>query len=131
MSASTHDHPELGPAEVVEVADRVFAYIQPDGSWYINNTGFVVGDRQVISIDACSTERRTRAFRDAITSVTAAPVGMLVNTHHHGDHHRGKRGGNRHDGWQYACRGGYPNPDRTADLHKPECLALQFLYCGR
>ena len=52
MSASTHDHPELGPAEVVEVADRVFADIQPDGSWYINNTGFVVGDRQVIRIDA-------------------------------------------------------------------------------
>lgn len=86
MSASTHDHPDLGPAELVEVADRVYAYIQPDGSWYINNTGFVVGSEQVISIDACSTEKRTRAFRDAITSVTPAPVGMLINTHHHGDH---------------------------------------------
>ena len=86
MSSSTHDSPELGPPRLVEVADGVFAYIQPDGSWYINNTGFVVGSQQVISIDACSTEKRTRAFRDAISSVTAAPVGMLVNTHHHGDH---------------------------------------------
>ncbi len=86
MSASRHEHPELGPPELIEVADRVFAYIQPDGTWYINNTGFVVGDESVISIDACSTERRTRAYRDRIASVTPAPVTMLVNTHHHGDH---------------------------------------------
>ena len=86
MSASRHEHPELGPPELIEVADRVFAYIQPDGSWYINNTGFVVGDESVISIDACSTERRTRAYRDRIASVTPAPVTTLVNTHHHGDH---------------------------------------------
>ena len=86
MSASRHEHPELGPPELIEVADRVFAYVQPDGSWYINNTGFVVGDESVISIDACSTERRTRAYRDRIASVTPAPVTTLVNTHHHGDH---------------------------------------------
>jgi cyclase len=86
MSASRHEHPELGPPELIEVADRVFAYIQPDGTWYINNTGFVVGDESVISIDSCSTERRTRAFRDRILSVTPAPVTTLVNTHHHGDH---------------------------------------------
>ena len=89
MSASRHEHPELGPPELIEVADRVFAYIQPDGTWYINNTGFVVGDESVISIDACSTERRTRAYRDRIASVTPAPVTTLVNTHHHGDHTHG------------------------------------------
>jgi cyclase len=86
MSSSRHDHPELGPPELIEVGDGVFAYIQPDGSWYINNTGFVAGRSSVISIDACSTERRTRAYLDRIASVTPAPVTMLVNTHHHGDH---------------------------------------------
>ncbi|HVU93253.1 MAG TPA: MBL fold metallo-hydrolase [Jatrophihabitans sp.] len=86
MSASPHDHPELGPARLVEVADHVYAYVQPDGSWYINNTGFVVGPRSVIAVDACSTEKRTRAFREAIASVTPDPVDMLINTHHHGDH---------------------------------------------
>ncbi len=86
MSSSSHDHPSFGPAELVEVADGVFAYIQPDGSWYINNTGFIVGSTAVISIDACSTEKRTRAFRESIASVTPAPVDMLINTHHHGDH---------------------------------------------
>jgi cyclase len=86
MSGSRHDHPELGPAQLIEVADGVYAYIQPDGSWYINNTGFVVGRSSVISIDACSTERRTRAYLDTIASVSPAPVRTLVNTHHHGDH---------------------------------------------
>jgi cyclase len=75
-----------GPPELVEVADRVFAYIQPDGSWFINNTGFIVGDRSVVSVDSCSTERRTRAYLDRIAAVTAAPVTTLINTHHHGDH---------------------------------------------
>ncbi len=64
----------------------VYAYIQPDGSWWINNTGFVVGDRSVVSIDACSTQRRTRAYLDRIAAVTTAPVTTLINTHHHGDH---------------------------------------------
>jgi cyclase len=86
MSSSRHEHPELGPAELIEVADRVFAYIQPDGTWYINNTGFIAGRQSVISVDACSTERRTRAYLERIASVTPAPVSMLINTHHHGDH---------------------------------------------
>ncbi len=86
MTSCAHDHPGMGPPELHEVADRVFAYIQPDGSWYINNTGFVVGDRSVISIDACSTERRTRAYLDRVATVTTAPVTTLINTHHHGDH---------------------------------------------
>ena len=86
MSASRHEHPGLGPPQLAEVADGVFAYVQPDGSWYINNTGFIVGRSSVISIDACSTERRTRAYLDRIRSVSPAPVTMLINTHHHGDH---------------------------------------------
>ena len=73
----------------VEVADGVFAYVQPDGSWWINNTGFIVGSGEVCAVDASSTEQRTRLFREAITAVTPAPVRTLVNTHHHGDHTNG------------------------------------------
>jgi cyclase len=74
------------PAEVQEVSDGIFAYLQPDGSWWINNTGFLVTDDGVISVDASSTERRTRAYLDAIAGITPLPVRTLVNTHHHGDH---------------------------------------------
>jgi cyclase len=72
--------------ETVEVSDGIYAYIQPDGSWYINNTGFLVGGQGVVSIDTSSTERRTRAYLNTVAAITPQPVRTLVNTHHHGDH---------------------------------------------
>jgi len=77
------------PPRVEEVSDGVFAYIQPDGTWFINNTGFLAGRAGVISVDACSTERRTRDYLAAIAATSAQPVRTLVNTHHHGDHTHG------------------------------------------
>jgi hypothetical protein len=52
--------------EVRQVSEDIYAYLQPDGSWYINNTGFLVSAAGVISVDAAATERRTRAYLDAI-----------------------------------------------------------------
>ena len=87
MSSPIHDHhAQAGPARVQEVSDGVFAYIQPDGTWFINNTGFLVAPDGITSIDACSTERRTRAYLDAIARTSPQQVRTLVNTHHHGDH---------------------------------------------
>jgi cyclase len=86
MSSRTSDIQVPGPPETQEVAGGVWAYIQPDGTWWINNTGFLTGPQGVISIDACSTERRTRAYQKAIAAVTPAPVRAVVSTHHHGDH---------------------------------------------
>jgi cyclase len=86
MSTAEYDIAMPGRPQTVEVSDGVYAYVQPDGTWWINNTGFLVGPQGVISIDACSTERRTRAYQSAIAKVTPAPVRTLLNTHHHGDH---------------------------------------------
>lgn len=86
MSSLRGDITVPGPPEVSEVSAGIYAYVQPDGSWWINNTGFLVGPQGVISIDSCSTQRRTQAYKDAIAAVTAAPVRTVVNTHHHGDH---------------------------------------------
>ncbi|HEV7931520.1 MAG TPA: MBL fold metallo-hydrolase [Actinomadura sp.] len=86
MSSTHHDRSDLPPPRVVEVGDGVYAYVQPDGGWWINNTGFLVGRRGVTSVDACSTERRTRAYLAAIAAVSRNPVRTVVNTHHHGDH---------------------------------------------
>ena len=82
-------HAAVEAAQLSEVAPGVYSYVQPDGTWFINNMGFVVGTDSVISIDATSTERRTRAYIDAIASVTPNPVTILVNTHHHADHTHG------------------------------------------
>ncbi|MBC6463732.1 MBL fold metallo-hydrolase [Actinomadura sp. HBU206391] len=86
MSSHQHDRPDLAPPRVVEVSDGVYGYLQPDGSWWINNTGFLVGRRGVTSIDSCSTERRTRDYLTAIAGVSGLPIRTLINTHHHGDH---------------------------------------------
>lgn len=77
------------PPQTVEIADGIYAYVQLDGSWFLNNTGFLVGERGVIAIDASSTEARTRALIAAIAGISAQPVRTLVNTHHHGDHTNG------------------------------------------
>lgn len=73
--------------ELVEVAGGVFAYVQPDGSWMINNTGVVTGaDGQYLLVDTTSTERRNRALLAEVGRLSAAAPRALVNTHHHGDH---------------------------------------------
>ncbi len=77
------------PPIVQEVSDGVFAYVQPDGTWWINNTGFLVGRSRAAAIDACATEARTRALLAAIRQLTPRPVQTLINTHHHGDHTHG------------------------------------------
>jgi cyclase len=74
------------PAAATEISEGVYAYVQHDGSWFINNTGFLVGRTGVTSVDTCSTTRRTEAYLAAIARVTDRPVRTLVNTHHHGDH---------------------------------------------
>ncbi len=86
MSSVSGDIGVPGRPEVHEVSAGIYAYVQPDGTWWINNTGFLVGPQGVVSIDSCSTERRTRAYQDAIAEVTGAPVRTVINTHHHGDH---------------------------------------------
>lgn len=75
--------------ELSEVSPGIWAYVQPDGSWYLNNSAFLVGESGVVLVDTTSTERRACALLDAVASVTAAPVRTLVNTHHHGDHSHG------------------------------------------
>jgi cyclase len=83
------DHADLPPGRAQEVEDGLYAFVQPDGTWWINNTGFLVGEAGVVAIDSCATVARTRAFQAAIAGVTDVPVRTLVNTHHHGDHTHG------------------------------------------
>ena len=89
---STPDLPtdvDIPDPYVEEVSEGIFAYVQLDGSWGLNNAGFIVGDDGVTVIDTCFTERRAQAFVDAIRKVTNAPLRTLLNTHHHGDHTHG------------------------------------------
>jgi cyclase len=82
-----HSAAQADEAHVQEVRPGVFAYIQPDGSWWVNNAGFVASDEQAIVVDTCATERRTRRLITALARATGgARPRTVVNTHHHGDH---------------------------------------------
>ncbi|WP_106396540.1 MBL fold metallo-hydrolase [Actinocorallia populi] len=76
----------LSQPGLVEVAQSVYAYVQPDGGWCLNNAGLVVDPDCVLLVDTTATERRTKELITAIE--TKAPHGpdYLVNTHFHGDH---------------------------------------------
>jgi len=85
-----HEHPAdvaVSAGHLVEVADGVFAWVQPDGTWWLNNAGAVTGGDGTVVIDTCATEQRTRRFLDAVASATGdAPIRFAANTHEHGDH---------------------------------------------
>lgn len=78
--------PRLPPPRLEEVADGVFAYVQLDGGWCLNNAGAVIGSGDALVIDTAATQRRAGALRQSISRVSDAAPRIVVNTHHHGDH---------------------------------------------
>ncbi|MEX1022962.1 MAG: MBL fold metallo-hydrolase [Dehalococcoidia bacterium] len=77
------------PPYLQEVSEGIFVYVQPDGSWFLNNAGFIVGSESVVAIDTVGTEKRAHAFREAVAKTSPHPVQALINTHAHGDHTHG------------------------------------------
>ncbi len=70
-----------------EVADGVYAYLQPDGGWGWSNAGLIAGDGASMLIDTLFDLRLTAEMLAAMAPVTAdRPITALVNTHANGDH---------------------------------------------
>lgn len=93
MAEDEHDHhhhtpdPTPNAAALHEVVDGVYAWVQPDGSWWINNSGAITGEQGTIIVDTCATQERTTRFLQAVRAATDdAPIRLAANTHQHGDH---------------------------------------------
>ncbi len=73
---------------LAEVADGVYAYLQPDGGWGWSNAGLVSDGEQTLLIDTLFdlslTETMLAEMRAAVPA--AAQIDTLVNTHANGDH---------------------------------------------
>jgi glyoxylase-like metal-dependent hydrolase (beta-lactamase superfamily II) len=71
-----------------EVADGVWAYLQPDGGWGWSNAGLVTGDQSSLLVDTLFDLRLTGEMLDAMRRVTTAAeqIDTVVNTHANGDH---------------------------------------------
>ncbi|MFE0043457.1 MBL fold metallo-hydrolase [Streptomyces albireticuli] len=74
------------PGEVAQLGEGVYAYVQADGGWCLNNAGIVVGDGGTVLVDTAATEWRARMLHEAVRTVSRRPVAFVVNTHSHGDH---------------------------------------------
>ncbi|MFF4582792.1 MBL fold metallo-hydrolase [Streptomyces sp. NPDC001389] len=70
----------------VQPADGVYAYVQPDGGWCLNNAGWVSDGGRTLLVDTAATERRALALREAVVAAGSPLPRTVVNTHHHGDH---------------------------------------------
>lgn len=70
-----------------QVGPGLYAYIQPDGGWMVNNTGTIVDESgRAILIDTAATEKRNRAILESVAQVSTGTPRFLINTHHHPDH---------------------------------------------
>ncbi|MFF5567458.1 MBL fold metallo-hydrolase [Streptomyces sp. NPDC012623] len=70
----------------VRLTSEVYAYVQPDGGWCLNNAGFISDGESTLLIDTAATERRARALRETVLATGVPLPRTVVNTHHHGDH---------------------------------------------
>lgn len=77
--------------ELHEVAEGVYVAVRPDvfRQPVEPNIGFVVGDRDVVVIDAGGGQASAESALKLLRGVTDKPVRYIVNTHWHGDHNLG------------------------------------------
>jgi cyclase len=65
----------------------MYAYVQPDGGWMVNNCGVVVDSAgTAVLVDTTSTEKRNRQVLAAVAEISVGSPRAVVNTHHHPDH---------------------------------------------
>lgn len=72
--------------DLIEVAEDVYAYLQPPGGWCLSNAGVIAGPEGAVVVDTLATERRSRRLRELVDGLGVGPRRTVVNTHHHGDH---------------------------------------------
>ncbi len=91
-----HVVPTRWKSGMLEVAPRVFAYVQasgidPAGDTGVANSGLILGQEGNVLVDALMVPSMTRKLVAAIKKTTRKPIGTLINTHHHLDHTGGNR----------------------------------------
>jgi len=71
-----------------EVADGVWAYLQPDGGWGWSNAGLIAGDDTSLLVDTLFDLRLTAEMLEQMRATTRAAdrIATVVNTHANGDH---------------------------------------------
>ncbi|MGH7563619.1 MAG: MBL fold metallo-hydrolase, partial [Gemmatimonadota bacterium] len=77
-------HPGGARLQTRQLGDRVYALVSNHNG--VDNSGFVIGERGVLVIDAHINAEMAHQIQDAVKAVTDKPILYLVNTNYHGDH---------------------------------------------
>ena len=77
-------HPAGAQLETKQLAPGVYALLSDKPP--VDNSGFVVGERGVLVIDAHINGAMARQIQAAVRRVTDKPILYLINTNFHGDH---------------------------------------------
>lgn len=66
---------------------ETFAFLQPNGSWGLSNSGVITGGGTALLVDTMFTLNLTRRLLAAIDEqLPGVPISTVVNTHPNGDH---------------------------------------------
>jgi cyclase len=85
--APLHPGPSRFQGGLVDVADGVHAWLQPNGLLGESNACLVVGERSSLLVDTLWDRKLTRRMLAEMAPLTdSAPIELLVNTHSDGDH---------------------------------------------
>src|SRR6478752_324051 len=61
-----------GKQYLEEMAPGVYAFVQPDGGWMVNNCGVITdASGDAVIVDTTSTEKRNRAFLAEVAGISA------------------------------------------------------------
>jgi glyoxylase-like metal-dependent hydrolase (beta-lactamase superfamily II) len=113
--------PDLDRTGLVGITEHVYAFIAPGpstGEGLGANSGFVVGSRGVLVVDARQTPALANGLLEAVRSVTDAPVLYLVYTHYHPDHTWGASVFKDEGALLLAC----PETGRLLEFYSPRYL---------
>src|ERR1700753_578772 len=76
---------------VTKIRDNVYVVQHkdaPDGNPQ-GNTTIIIGDQNVIVVDACYLPSSAKEDIQTIRKLTSKPIAYLINTHWHADHQQG------------------------------------------
>jgi cyclase len=77
---------------LVQVADDVWAWVQPNGGWGEANAGLVLGSDAGLLVDTLWDQRLARQMLERMSGAIAGrPLRFVFNTHSDGDHWWGNR----------------------------------------
>ena len=77
-------NPSGARLDAKELSPGVYALISSVPN--VDNVGFVVGDRDVLVVDAHINPAMARQIQERVREVTDKPIRYLVNSNYHGDH---------------------------------------------